>query len=176
MQIKRREHACIDPNCAECAPKVQEILEKAQLRVNPWTGEVLEDEPEVIAPTHAQFGQKLTEVPVGTDLPSPDELRDELLGYCDILLGRVAPPVESPYLGLAEIATAYYARACEMDMLIHEEERAGRVIRGHSLYRFRTGALRSFLEMSKKMADLGSRRLTQEQVLMEARYDSGETY
>lgn len=110
------------------------------------------------------------------NLPSPDEIKDELLGYCDVLLGRKNPPVDSPYLGLCEIATAYYARACEIDMLIHEEERNGRVIRGSAYYRLRTGALRSFLEMSRKMADLGSRRLTQEQVLSEARYDEGERY
>jgi len=137
---------------------------------------IREAQAQVAAPTHVQFGNKLTEVPLGIDLPSPDEIKDELLGYCDVLLGRVAPPVESPYLGLSEIATAYYARGCELDMLIHEEERAGRVIRGTPYYRLRTGALRSFLEMSKKMADLGSRRLTQEQVLMEARYDAGERY
>lgn len=131
---------------------------------------------EVRAPTHVQFSQKLTAVPLGTDLPSPDEIRDELLGYCDVLLGRTDPPVEAPYLGLCEIATAYYARACELDMLIHEEERAQRVIRGTPYYRLRTGALRSFIEMSKKMADLGSRRLTQEQVLAQQRYDEGERY
>ena len=129
-----------------------------------------------VAPTHVQFGQKLTDVPVGSHLPSPDEIKDELLGYCDVLLGRVAPPVESPYLGLCEIATAYYARACELDMLIHEEERSARVIRGHPYYRLRTGALRSFIEMSRKMADLGSRRLTQEQLITEQRYDEGERY
>lgn len=137
---------------------------------------VRHDDGEVAAPTHVQFGQKLTEVPLGANLPSPDEIRDELLGYCDVLLGRTAPPVESPYLSLAEIATAYYARGCELDMLIHEEERANRVIRGTPYYRLRTGALRSFLEMSKKMADLGSRRLTQEQLMYQQRYDEGERY
>src|SRR3954465_5618331 len=119
----------------------------------------------VAAPTHVQYGQRMTDVPLGTDLPTPDEIKDELLGYCDVLLGRCDPPVDSPYLALAEIATAYYARACELDMLIHEEERTGRVIRGHALYRVRTGALRSFMEMSKRMSDLGSRRLTQESLL-----------
>ena len=126
------------------------------------------------APTHVQFGQRLTEVPLDSGLPSPEEITEELLGYCDVLLGRVEPPVDSPYLGLAEIATAYYARACELDMLIHEQERLGTVIRGHDLYRVRTGGLRSFLEMSKKMSDLGSRRLTQEQLLFQQRHDAGE--
>jgi len=135
-----------------------------------------DEEPEVAAPSHVQFSQRLTEVPLDSGLPSPDEIKEELLGYCDVLLGRVDPPVDSPYLALAEIATAYYARGCELDMLIHEEERSGRVIRGHALYRVRTGALRSFLEMSKKMSDLGSRRLTQEQLLFDERRDAGEQY
>lgn len=128
----------------------------------------------VRAPSHVQFSQKLTEVPLGIGLPTPDEIKDELLAYCDVLLGRTDPPVDSPYLGLAEIATSYYARACELDMLIHEKERTHQVVRGTDYYRLRTGALRSFLEMSKKMADLGSRRLTQEQLLFQQRLDAGE--
>ena len=91
-----------------------------------------------------------------------------------MLLGRKPSPINSPYLGLAEVATAYYARAQELDMLIHESERNGDVVRGAPHYRIRTGALRSFIEMAKKMAELGSRRLTQEQLLYEARHDAGE--
>lgn len=82
--------------------------------------------------------------------------------------------MESPYLDLCEIASAYYARGLELDMLIHNEERARRVIRGHDLYKVRTGALRSFIDMAKRMADLGSRRLTQEQLLQAQRYDAGD--
>lgn len=130
----------------------------------------------VRAPSHVQFSQKLTEVPLGVDLPSPDEIVEELLSYADVLLGRVEPPISSPYLGLAEIATAYYARALELDMRIHEEERAHRVIRGTNYYSIRTGALRSFIELSKKVAELGSRRLTQEQLLFQQRLDEGESY
>lgn len=136
----------------------------------------MEIERKAAAPSHIQFTQTLTDVPVGSNLPTPDEIFDELTEYCDVLLGRKPPPTDAPYLGLAEIATAYYARACELDMLIHEQERKGVVIRGHALYRVRTGALRSFLEMSKKMADLGSRRLTQEQLLFDQRRDAGEPY
>lgn len=129
---------------------------------------------EVAAPSHVQFGHKLTEVPVGDGLLDVDDLYDELIYYTDILLGREQPPVESPYLSLCEVATAYYARALEMDMMIHNEERKRNVIRGHPLYQFRTGSLRAFIDMSKRMADLGSRRLTQEQLLADQRYDSGE--
>lgn len=140
------------------------------------TLQIHREQPEVLAPTHVQFSQKLTEVPLGMSLPEPDLIKDELLGYCDVLLGRVPPPVQSPYLGLCEVATAYYARACELDMLIHEEERTGRVVRGTGYYRLRTGALRSFLEMSKRMCELGSRRLTQERLLFDTRIDEGEGY
>lgn len=59
-------------------------------------------------------------------------------------------------------------------MLIHEVERSGDIQRGHPLYRIRTGALRSFIEMAKRMSDLGSRRLTQEQLLYQQRRDQGE--
>ena len=129
----------------------------------------------VSAPTHVQFGQHLTDVPVGEGL-EVDDLRDELLEYVDVLLGRVAPPVESPYLTLMEVATVYHARALEMEMRIHSLEQDHVVVRGSPLNKFRTGQLRSFLEMSKKMADLGSRRLTQERILSDQRYDEGEAY
>lgn len=121
---------------------------------------------------HVQFGSRLSEVPVGDYLPTAEEIEEELLGYCDVLLGRTPSPVESPYLALAEVATAYYARAQELDALIHMEERIGSVSRAHPLYKVRTGALRSFIEMSRKMADLGSRRLTQERLLWDAQHDN----
>jgi hypothetical protein len=76
-------------------------------------------------------------------------------------------------LDLMEVSAAYYARAKEIDMLIHWEEQNRRVIRGSPYYRFRTGQLRSFIEMAKMMADLGSRRLTAERLMYEARYDAG---
>lgn len=133
-------------------------------------------ERRVAAPSHVQFSQRLTDVPLGEGIPSVEELQDELLEYTDVLLGRVDPPIDSPYLSLMEISAAYHARALEMEMLIHYEEQQKRVIRGHPLYKFRTGQLRSFIEMSKRLADLGSRRLTQEALLSEQRYDAGDQY
>ncbi len=120
-----------------------------------------------------QFSQTLTSVTLGLGIGSVDDLRDELLEYADVLLGRQEPPINSPYLSLAEVATAYYCRAREIEMLIYEAEREGAVLRGMPLYRFRTGALASFIELSKKMADLGSRRLTQEQLLHQMREMDG---
>lgn len=132
--------------------------------------------PEVAAPSHVQYGRKLTDVPLGMGIESIAELEVEFAGYANILLGRALAPVEAPYLELAEVASAYYARGQEVDMLIHNEERKRNVIRGHPLYLFRTGSLRAFLEMSKRMAELGSRRLTQERLLFEQRIDAGENY
>ena len=131
---------------------------------------------EVRAPSHVPaFSHRLTDVDVLDGLPSVDELHDELLGYANVILGRADPPLQLDgfYLDLMEVAAAYYARAKEIDMLIHWEEQNRRVIRGSPYYKFRTGQLRSFMEMAKMMADLGSRRLTQERLLIEQRYDAG---
>jgi hypothetical protein len=132
--------------------------------------------PSVKAPEARTFGRRLTDVEVLEGLPPVEELHDELLGYTEIILGRADPPTEINgfYLDLMEVAAAYYARAKEIDMLIHWEEQNRRVIRGSAYYKFRTGQLRSFIEMAKMMADLGSRRLSQEKLLSEQRYDSGE--
>ena len=121
------------------------------------------------------FSHRLTDVEVLEGLPAVEELQEELLGYANIILGRADPPLQLDgfYLDLMEVAAAYYARAKEIDMLIHWEEQNRRVVRGSAYYRFRTGQLRSFMEMAKMMADLGSRRLTQERLLTEQRYDAG---
>jgi hypothetical protein len=120
-------------------------------------------------PSDVQFGSRLNSVPVIEGLPEPDALHDEFIGYVDVLLGRQPAPVESPYLQLAEVATAYFARGQEIDMLIHAGEREGKIHRGSPYYRFRTGELRAFLEMAKKCAELGSRRLSQETLLFQQR-------
>lgn len=136
-----------------------------------------DDRPTVVAPTATArvFSRRLTDVEVLEGLPSVEDLHDELLGYTNVILGRADPPLEVDglYLDLMEVAAAYYARAKEIDMLIHWEEQNRRVVRGSAYYRFRTGQLRSFLEMAKMMADLGSRRLTMERLLSDQRYDSG---
>lgn len=131
--------------------------------------------PKVKASDVAQFSRRLTDVETLEGLPSVDDLHEELLGYANVILGRADPPLEVNgfYLDLMEVAAAYYARAKEIDMLIHWEEQNRRVIRGSAYYKFRTGQLRSFTEMAKMMADLGSRRLSQERLLTEQRYDAG---
>ena len=129
--------------------------------------------PEVKAGSAPRFSRRLIDVEVLEGLPSVEELHDELLGYANIILGRADPPSDmDSVLDLMEIAAAYFARAKEIDMLIHWEEQNRRVIRGSPYYKFRTGQLRSFIEMAKMMAELGSRRLTQERLFFEARLDA----
>ena len=116
-------------------------------------------------PKQVQFGKRLTDVLVGIGLPDVDELKDEILHYANVLLGREDSPIESPYLTMQEVATAYHSRAREIEMMIFDAEREGAVAKGSPLYKFRTGSLSSFIELSKRAAELGSRRLTQEELL-----------
>lgn len=118
-----------------------------------------------------QFGQRLTSVLTGMGLPAVDDLVEELRHYVDVLMGREPSPVDSPYLALQEVATAYHARACEIEMTIHRGEREGLIPKGSAYMKFRTGELRDFIELAKKCAELGSRRLTQETLLAQARLE-----
>lgn len=114
---------------------------------------------------------------LGEGLPNLTMLQEELADMTDVLMGRVAPPVRlrDRTLALMEVADAYYSRASEIKMLIHRLEREGKVVRGTPLYQFRTGELATFLEMSKRAADLGSRRLTDEQLEFEMQNQGRES-
>lgn len=96
-------------------------------------------------------------------------MKEELQVYTDILLGRVDPPIDSGVLTLMECAEAFHARAKEMEMSLLNSEAEGVVLRGSGQYRFRTGALRSFIEMCAKAIDLGSRRVTHANMVAEGR-------
>ena len=123
------------------------------------------------------YSQRVTDIQVPFGLPPIEELQEEFLGYMNIFLGRepLPPEVEeSPYLGLKEFADVVYARASEIDMLIYWGEQNRQIPRGHPYYRFRTGQLRSFMSAAKRMSDLGSRRLTEQKLLLEQQYDAGE--
>lgn len=85
----------------------------------------------------------------------------------DVLLGRTQPDIDARHLTLMEVADAYFARASEIQMLLQKAEREGTITRGSAHYKFRTGELRTFLEMSRRAAELGSRRLTEEQLVWE---------
>jgi hypothetical protein len=118
-------------------------------------------------PKRKPGARHLRAVPLGVGLPDIPAMRDELKEMTAILLGREEPPINTGETTLMEVADAYYARAAEMTMLIHEAELDGFVTRGSHEYKFRTGELRTFMEMAKRAADLGSRRLTDAQLRFE---------
>ena len=87
-------------------------------------------------------------------------MKSEIEDYKDVLLGRMQPPVDAGVLTLMECAEAFHARAKEMEMELLEMEAEGAVIKGSRPYKFRTGYLRSFIELVAKTIELGSRRVT----------------
>lgn len=106
-------------------------------------------------------------ITLGSGFPTVAEMWEELLDMTDVLLGRAVPPINHGSLTLYECADAFYSRASELTMLIQHAEREGTVPKGSNYMKFRTGELRTFTEMCKRAADLGSRRLTEEQLLVE---------
>lgn len=88
------------------------------------------------------------------------ELRAELQEMRDVLLGREEPPIDTGISTLMEVAEVYHARGKEIEQIIHQEENNGTIMKGSSHYKFRTGELRSFIEMCKGAMELGSRRVT----------------
>lgn len=93
-------------------------------------------------------------------LPSLNDLRAEIDSYTEVLMGREEPPIDNGELTLMEYANAVYSRAMELTMMIQRAESDGNVLKGSKYYRFRTGELRTFTELSLKAIDLGSRRVT----------------
>jgi hypothetical protein len=98
-------------------------------------------------------------IAVGRGLPDVADMQAELDEYLDVLMGREDAPVEG-LMALFETADMYYARASEMDMMILRGEADGSIAKGSPHSKFRTGELRTFRELAKRAADLGSRRLT----------------
>jgi hypothetical protein len=93
-------------------------------------------------------------------LPSPQEIRDELHGYRDVLHGWEDPPLEKGVMTLMETAEAYFSRTCGIEQEILEAIANG-VIKPKSEYHtLRTQEIRSYKEMFKSATELGSRRIT----------------
>lgn len=92
-------------------------------------------------------------------LPSLALLRTEIQDMVDVLMGRLPPPINVNNVeAMLEVADAYFARASEITMLIQRAEAQGNA--SDSYKKFRTGELRTVMEMFKRTADLGSRRIT----------------
>jgi hypothetical protein len=87
-------------------------------------------------------------------------LRTELQDYLDVLLGREMPPINTGVSTLAEVASVYLGRAREIEMLIYQGEMSGLYTKGGSHYKYRTGELRSFIDLVRNAYEMGSRRIT----------------
>lgn len=105
---------------------------------------------------------------MGGGLPPLPSLETELQDMMDVLLGRIASPIDVGLLTLMEVADAYFARGSEMAMLILGQERQGYIAKGGHYAKFRTGELRHFLEVCKGARELGSRRITARQLQLES--------
>lgn len=103
------------------------------------------------------------DVPEGVE--NLTQMANELIDMTNVLLGRVTPPLDAGVSTLLELADAYYARAAEMTMALQKAEREGRIVRNDPYYKFRTGELRTFMDMARRSAETGSRRLTKEQLI-----------
>lgn len=108
------------------------------------------------------------EFPIPEGIPSISIMVEELQDMTDVLLGRQRSPINEGIATLMEVADAYFGRASEMTIMILALEREGKVRRGDALYKFRTGELRTFMDMSKRMCETGSRRITTQQIHQDA--------
>jgi hypothetical protein len=101
-------------------------------------------------------------------LPALSALESELMDMWDVLLGHAPPPISHRAVdALMEVANAYYARAQFIAAMIQRGERQGAIDK-HSMYsKFRTGELRTFIEVAGKTTELGSRRITMQQLKQE---------
>ncbi len=142
--------------------KPTQTRRKPSLRARSNTAEPDEG---MLAP-NAKHGN-LRAINVGEGLPSLSQMMEEIQDMTDVLIGRAPSPIRQSTIALMETADAYFARASEMTMLIQHGERVGVILKGSGHYKFRTGELRTFTEIAKRAADLGSRRLTEEQLQFE---------
>jgi hypothetical protein len=99
----------------------------------------------------------MLKVKTNSDLGEEHALRSEIYEYTKVLKGEEPSPLDGGILDLMEVAAAYYIRAKEITMYLHEKEREEG---DKSLYKFRTSELRDFTDLAKAAMDLGSRRLT----------------
>lgn len=114
---------------------------------------------------------------LGEGLPSLSQLRDELQNMVDVLMGRKRAPVNANRTeAMMEVADAYFARASEIMMMLQKLEADGRIRKGSHHYKFRTGELRTFMEMAKRTADMGSRRITVKQLQFDQERYGKEMY
>ena len=120
-------------------------------------------------PKKTSYRGKVRQFRLGDGLPLPQDIRDEIAGYRDVLMGRADPPIDKGVATLMEVAEGYFARACEIEQLIYRAIAEGRLIgkKKTEYSQLRTQEIRSFKELSKSAAELGSRRITYENLMFQ---------
>ena len=116
-------------------------------------------------PKPHDYKGKVRQFRLGVGLPTVEEIREELRGYRQVLLGHDDPPIALRGKGVAtlmEYAEGVFSRACDIEQLILEAVDQGWISKSSSYHTLRTQELRSFKEMSRSAAELGSRRITYE--------------
>ena len=98
--------------------------------------------------------------PLKKGLSDVNELHDEINEYINVLMGHINPPISDGIDTLFEVSSTYLARAKEIEIKLLERERSGNISSGDELKKFRTGELRSFIELCKSAQNQGSRRIT----------------
>lgn len=116
--------------------------------------------------TNKQRG-KIRHFRLGEGLPKPQEIRNELEEMRRVLLGHEDPPINLGLMTLMEVAEGYYSRACDIEQQIIRAEQEGRIPKNSGYHTLRTQEIRSFKDMSKSAAELGSRRVTYVQNLVQ---------
>lgn len=105
---------------------------------------------------------------INAGLPALTLLMSEVQDMWDVLLGRKEPPIDVGVSTMMEVADAYFARGCEIAALILTKERSHELPRTSKYIKFRTGELRLFIDVAKRAAELGSRRITAKQMELDA--------
>ena len=98
--------------------------------------------------------------PLKRGLSDAKSLHKEIDEYIDVLMGHINPPISDGVDTLFEVSSTYLARAKEIEIKLLERERNGTIPAGDELKKFRTGELRSFIELCKSAQNQGSRRIT----------------
>lgn len=114
----------------------------------------------ITRPPQVNYKGRLRQFDIPDGLPSPREIREELKEYRDVLEGRLDPPMQKGVMTLMEVAEGYFSRACSIEMEILEALNTEVIDKSHPLNAVRTQEIRVFKELSKGAAELGSRRIT----------------
>lgn len=119
------------------------------------------------APSIRSYKGRVREFHIPAGLGTPKEIRNELEEMRDVLHGRVDPPIQKGVITLMEVAEGYFSRACEIEQLILRGKAEGWLPKNRGYEALRTQEIRSFKELAKAATELGSRRVTWENLRFE---------